>query len=129
MKNLLLAAMLIAPVAARAQVAKVRATCVCDRGDFKPLTEKARAVEEYWHARRKVKVSEVVSGTGLLFGLLARSPEIVGDASRAHEEALSEMRSARAKAERLGALKVTGDELDGTVEIKLERGVDYSLTP
>lgn len=132
---LFLAALMLVP-SAQAQVAaspqakpaeKPKASCPCDHPDFKPLTGKARAVEAYWDARRKVKVAAVISGTGAIFSLLFQSPGGLRESTESYDQARSEMWRAKAEAESLGALKVTGDDLDGTIEIKLEKGVDYTL--
>lgn len=118
-----------APPSAESAPAKPKPSCPCDSGGFKPLTEKAAAVQEYWKARRKVKISVVVSGTGLMLSLLARDGQALQESVAAHDRALEEMRRARRKAEELGALKVTGDDLDGEIEFRLEKGVDYTLAP
>ena len=104
-----------------------KASCPCDNPNFKPLTDKARAAETYWDARRKVKVATVISGTGAIFSLLFQSQQGLNEATQSYDQARSEMWSAKAKAESLGALKVTGDDLDGTIEFKLVKGVDYTL--
>lgn len=102
-------------------------TCVCDQPNFKPLTDKAVAVEAYWTARRKTKIAVVVGGTGVLLSLLFQSPQGMQESTESYDRARSEMWAAKAKAEKLGALKVTGDDLDGDIEIKLKKGVDYTL--
>lgn len=106
---------------------KVKPTCVCDQPNFKPLTDKAVAVEAYWTARRKTKIAAVVGGTGVLLSLLFQSQNGMRESTESYDRARSEMWAAKAKAESLGALKVTGDDLDGEIEIKLEKGVDYTL--
>jgi hypothetical protein len=121
----------------RAQVAAVappadekpKASCPCDNPNFKPLTEKARAVEAYWTARRETKVATVISGTGAIFSLLFRSENGLRQSTEAYDQSRSKMFAAKAKAESLGALKVTGDDMDGTIEFKLQKGVDYTITP
>ncbi len=102
-------------------------SCPCDNPNFKPLTDKARAAEAYWNARRKVKVSTVISGTAALFSLLLQSQQGLNEATQSYDHARSEMWEAKATAEKLGALKVTGDDIDGTIEFKLVKGVDYTL--
>jgi len=106
---------------------KAKPSCVCDQPDFKPLTDKARAVEAYWTARRKTKIASVVGGTGVLLSLLFQSHQGMQESTEAYDRARSEMWTAKAKAEKLGALKVTGDDMDGEIEIKLQKGVDYTL--
>lgn len=108
---------------------KPKATCVCDASTFKPLTEKAKAVEAYWDARGKVKTATFIGGIGAIFGVIAQDPRIIAKSTEGYEQIRSEMYSAKAKAESLGALKVTGDDLDGTIEIKLVKGVDYTVQP
>lgn len=135
---LVLVALIVASgVPARAQVAagsaakpveKPKPTCVCDAYNFKPLTEKAKAVEAYWDARRTVKTAGVIGGLGLLFGLATRDAGVVNQSEQGYSQAQSKMLDAKLKAEQLGALKVTGDDLDGQIEIKLVKGVDYELT-
>lgn len=110
-----------------APVEKPKATCVCDNPSFKPLTDKARAVEAYWTARRKTKIATVVGGTGALLSLLFQNLNGMRESTETYDRARSEMWSAKAKAESLGALKVTGDDMDGDIEIKLKKGVDYTL--
>jgi len=132
----LLLAALILSTTAQAQVAtvpqapeKAKATCPCDNPNFKPLTDKARAVEAYWSARRKTKIATVVGGTGVLLSLLFQSQNGLRESTDTYDRARSEMWSAKSKAESLGALKVTGDDMDGDIQIKLTKGVDYTLTP
>lgn len=122
-----LRAQVAAEPAGKQAPAKPAPSCPCDSSNFKPLTEKARAVEAYWDARRKTKIAAVVGGTGVLLSLLFRSQQGLQESTEAYDRARSEMFAAKAKAESLGALKVTGDDLDGTIEIKLEKGVDYTL--
>jgi hypothetical protein len=124
-RSMLVAALLAAPFAAHAQKAP---SCVCDSPGFHAITPKAEAAAEYWQARRKAKVSTIVSGTAVLFSLLGSNQNAMAGAIEEHEKIRSEMFAAKAKAEKLGALKVTGDDLDGgKIEFKLEKGVDYSL--
>ncbi len=108
-------------------VEKPKPTCVCDNPNFKPLTEKAVAVKAYWEARRKTKIATVVGGAGVLLSLLFQSQQGIQESTETYDRARSEMWSAKAKAESLGALKVTGDDMDGDIEIKLQKGVDYTL--
>jgi len=49
------------------------------------------------------------------------------ESTETYDRARSEMYAAKSKAESLGALKVTGDDIDGEIEIKLKKGVDYTL--
>lgn len=137
----LVSGLLSATVPARAQVvvapssepvqapAKPKPSCPCESGQFKPLTDKARAVDEYWKARRKVKISAVISGTGMLLSLIARDGQSLQESVAAHDRARQELFEARRKAEALDALKVTGDDIDGDIEFRLEKGVDYTLAP
>ncbi len=124
-----LRAQVAAEPAGKPAPAKPAASCPCDNAYFKPLTEKARAVEAYWDARRKTKIATVVAGTGALFSLLLRSPNGMRESTEAYERARSEMWTAKAKAESLGALKVTGDDIDGVIEFKIKAGVDYTVKP
>lgn len=122
-------AQVAAEPSAKPAPAKPAPSCPCDHYNFKPLTEKARAVEAYWDARRKTKIATVVGGTGLLLSLLFRSQQGLQESTEAYDKARSEMWAAKAKAESLGALKVTGDDMDGTIEFKIVKGVDYTITP
>lgn len=115
--------------AAQTSAEKPEAKCVCDHPHFQALTDKARAVQAYWEARREVKTSAVISGTGALFSLLLMNTEGIRESTESYERSRSKMFAARAKAEGLGALKVTGDDRDGQIEFKIEKGVDYVLTP
>lgn len=110
-----------------APVEKVKPTCPCDSSNFKPLTDKARAVEAYWDARRSYRSARTIAGTAGLFAILSRNGGLMNEAQNTLSDASSKLHSARAKAESLGALKVTGDDIDGTIEIKLQKGVDYTL--
>jgi len=105
-----------------------KATCPCDDYRFKPLNDKARAVAEYWTARRKYKTTGGVASIFGLFGILARHQGAVQEASNALGEAQGELAVAREKAERLGGIKTTNGD-DKTVEVKLIKGVDYTITP
>ena len=116
------------PPAAGAPVAKPQAACPCDDYKFKPLNDKARAVAEYWVARRKYKSTSGVAGVVGLFAILAHHGGALQEAQNALTNAQSELAAARAKAESLGGIKTTGGD-DKTVEIKLKKGVDYTLTP
>ena len=124
-----LRAQVSAEPSAKPAPAKTEATCPCDHYNFKPLTDKARAVEAYWDARRKTKIAAVIGGTGALLSLLFMSEQGLRDSTEGYDRARSEMWAAKAKAESLDALKVTGDDLDGDIEIKLKKGIDYTLTP
>jgi hypothetical protein len=110
-----------------APVAKPKPTCPCDSSNFKPLTDKARAVEAYWDARRSYRSARTIAGTAGLFAILSRNAGLMNEAQNTLSDAESKLFAARAKAEQLGALKVTGDDVDGTIEIKLVKGVDYTL--
>jgi len=110
-----------------APVEKVKPTCPCDSSNFKPLTEKARAVEAYWDARRSYRSARTIAGTAALFAYFSRNGGLMNEAQNTLSDASSKLHSARTKAEQLGALKVTGDDIDGTIEIKLQKGVDYTL--
>jgi hypothetical protein len=112
--------------AAPAQPPKV--TCPCDDLNFKPLNDKARAVAEYWAARRKHKSASTVSGLFGLFGMIARDPRVLQEAQNALNEADREITAARMKAESLGGIKVPGGD-DKVVQILIKKDVDYTLTP
>ena len=103
-------------------------TCPCDKDNFKPLNDKARAVAEYWAARRKYNVTSTIAGTAALFGLLAHDVGVLNDAENTLAKASAELSSARTKAINLDGIKVTDGD-DKSVEIKLKIGVDYALTP
>lgn len=124
---LLLAAMLLAP-AVRAQVAaapeKPKASCPCDNSSFKPLTDKARAVEAYWDARREYKVAKTIAETAALIAIFSRNGGLMNEAQNSLSTAESKLWAARRKAAELGGIK---GEDDQTVEIKLQKGVDYTL--
>lgn len=134
-RALLAAAVILCAFPVRAQVGRAPAiekdepSCVCDRGGFKPITDKAVAVQEYWQARRKVKMSTMIAGTAMLFNLLTQNQNAMARNVQDHEVVRSEMFRAKARAEALDALKVTGDDLDGEIEIKLKKGVDYEIEP
>lgn len=126
--QLLLAAVLLAP-AARAQVAapapeKPKAACPCDQADFKPLTDKGRAVDAYWDARREYKTASTIAGTAALFALLARDNALLNEAQNSLSSAQGKLSAARMKAEALGGITVPGGD-DALVVIKLQKGVDY----
>lgn len=110
-----------------APVEKVKPTCPCDSSSFKPLTDKARAVEAYWDARRSYRSARTIAGTAALFAMFSRNGGLMNEAQNTLSDASSKLHVARTKAEILGALKVTGDDIDGTIEIKLQKGVDYTL--
>lgn len=105
----------------------VKATCPCDSSNFKPLTDKPRAVEAYWDARRSYRSARTVATTAALFAYFSRNGGLMNEAQNTLSDASSKLHAARTKAEQLGALKVTGDDIDGTIEIKLQKGVDYTL--
>lgn len=107
---------------------KPRETCPCSSDRFVAKTEKAKAVAAYWDARLKVKSAGVV-GTFALLGaaLTGRPTQTLNDAEMSLGRAQSEMYAARAEAERLGGLKVTGSGDGETVTITLDKGVDYTL--
>lgn len=140
MKKLALLALALlagfAPSAAVAQVVaesakpaeKPKETCPCSDYRFVPVTEKAKAVVEYWDARRAVKSAGVI-GTFALFGamLTGRPTQSLNDAANALGEAKSKMSDARAKAEKLGGLKVEGTGEDAFATVTLKKGVDYTL--
>ena len=135
--RLLLAALLtLSALPLRAQVvaapgakpAPKKVECPCSAYGYKPLTDKARAVDEYWKARRKAKISAVVSGFGLLFGMAGRSPELAGGSLDSYNRVRADLDEARARAVELKALRVTGDDLeDGSIEFLIEKGVDYEI--
>ena len=117
-----------APNAPEAPAEKPKQTCVCDQYGFKPLTAKAVAVNEYWAARRKAKAAGVIGGLGVLFSVIARSEQGLRESTQAYDDARHEMWAAKNKAVSLGALVVRGDDLDGgDIEIKLTKGVDYTI--
>lgn len=109
-------------------VEKPEPRCVCDQSSFKPLTEKAKAVAEYWEARRYYKSASTVAGIAVLFAALdpRSSGEALNAAQNTLNDAANKLYPLRMKAEQLGGIKlINGD--DKTVEIKLEKGVDYTL--
>jgi hypothetical protein len=104
------------------------ATCPCDQSNFKPLTDKARAVAEYWDARRRYKSASTVAGAVALFAIIARDGNAMNEAQNTLSAASTELHTARDKAVALDGIKVTDGD-DKTVELKLQKGVDYTLTP
>lgn len=100
---------------------------MCDQPGFKPLTERAVAVQEYWQARRKAKISSVIGGLGLLLSMATQNPRGFRESTEGFERARGEMWRAKEKAVASGALVVRGDDLDGDIEIRLEKGVDYVI--
>ncbi|MBI4348503.1 MAG: hypothetical protein HY553_16810 [Elusimicrobia bacterium] len=111
-----------------APAAKPKPHCPCEHAYWKPLTEKGKAAEEYWRARRRFKSTRVVSSTFFLFAYALRDLNTINEAENSYAAAQSELASARARAESLGAVKVT-DDLEGPIEFKLVEGVDYTVTP
>ena len=103
-----------------------KATCPCDNPNFKPLTEKARAVQAYWEARRDYNVASTIAGTAALFALFTRSGGLMNEAQNTLSNAENKLFTARTKAESLKGIKLTDGD-DKTVQIKLEKGVDYTL--
>lgn len=106
---------------------KPKPTCVCDQPGFKPITARAVAVQEYWQARRKTKIASVVGGIGVIFSVIARSEQGMRESTEGYDQARHEMWRAKDKATAAGALVVRGDDLDGDIEIKLVKGVDYII--
>ena len=105
---------------------KPAVTCPCDQSNFKPLNDKARAVAAYWDARRKYKLSSSIAGTVAIFAILARSGGAMNEAQNSLSNARAELDAARSLAVKLDGIKVT-DFDDKTVELKLKKGVDYTL--
>jgi hypothetical protein len=105
---------------------KPEPTCPCDNANFKPLNEKARAVAEYWDARRQYKIASSISVTAALFALMARDGGLMNEAQNSLSNADSKLHAARSKAVSLEGIKLTDGD-DKTVEIKLKKGVDYTL--
>jgi hypothetical protein len=105
---------------------KPEPSCPCDHGNFKPLNDKARAVAEYWTARRNYNVAGTIGATAALFALLARDGGLLNEAQNSLAKAGRELDAARAKALSLDGIKVTDGD-DKTVEIKLKKGVDYTF--
>ncbi len=104
-------------------------SCPCDRYNYKALTPKGAAVQEYWDARRKAKTARGVSGLFLLFAVLAQSGGAANQAQDSYAKAMAELYAAREKAEAAGAVKVTGEDLkEDSVEFLVKKGVDYELT-
>lgn len=130
MKILLLLAALLLAQAVKAQVAaapeKPKASCPCDNSSFKPLTDKARAVEAYWDARREYKVAKTIAETAALIAIFSRNGGLMNEAQNSMSTAESKLYAARMKAAGLKGIVVKGDD-DATVEIKLQKGVDYTL--
>lgn len=116
-----------APNAPEAPAEKPKPTCVCDQPGFKPVTARAVAVQEYWQARRKTKTASVIGGIGVIFSLIARSEQGMRESTEGYDQARHEMWRAKDKAVSMGALVVRGDDLDGDIEIKLTKGVDYVI--
>lgn len=115
-----------APAGPVSPIKAAKPTCVCDDYKFKALTDKARAVEAYWSARRKYKSTTGVASMFALFGIIAGDQRALNEAQNATSEAATELGFARSKAESLGGIVVKNGD-DNTVEIKLQKGVDYTL--
>jgi len=115
-----------AQVTAAPEVVKAP-SCPCDSSNFKPLNDKARAVAEYWDARRRYKSTSAVAGAVALFAIIAGNGGAMNEAQAALSEAEHTLHVARAKAVALDGIKVTDGD-DKTVEVKLKEGVDYTLT-
>jgi hypothetical protein len=135
MRNALFAAVAAAsvPVAGLAQsapAAKPSAqACPCADPRFAPITEKAKAVQEYWNARQGYKAASAVGSTVALFALLAHDGNTVAAAQRTYEEAFEKMMTTRSHAESLGGLVVKrGPDVESdVVSFALVSGVDYEL--
>ncbi len=110
-----------------APAAKPAPSCVCDQPGFKPLTERAVAVQEYWDARRKTKISSVIGGLGLLFSMATQNPRGFRESTESYDRTRREMWRAKEKAVASGALVVRGDDFDGDIEIRLTKDVDYVI--
>ncbi len=132
---LLLAGLLLSALPLRAQeaatpqpapVERPKPTCPCDSSNFKPLTDKARAVEAYWDARRKYNVASTIAGTVAIFALLSQDRKTLHEAQESLNAASSELAVARAKALSLKGIKVVDGD-DKTVELLLVKDVDYTL--
>lgn len=132
MKNLLLLSALALGAAARAEnaaEAPLPNTCPCSSPRFAAKTEKARAVAEYWSARRSYETVNTVNGLALIFGVMAQSPKMIQDVQNANTglNAREEYLRARARAEDLGGLRVVSRGGKDLVYVQLEPGVDYEL--
>lgn len=135
MKNIALLALVLglfsAPMTAAAQVAAAPApnTCPCSDFRFVAKSDKAKAVAAYWEARGKYHVASGLGTMVVMFTALTRQPtNALNDAERSFGEAQDELMSARARAEKLGGLKVLGDRgPDAKVVVALKKGVDYEL--
>jgi hypothetical protein len=122
------------PTAARAQSAPAHKasepSCPCAENGFTPKTEKARAVQQYWQARRAYKIAGDLNGTIAIFALMAQDGRTVAAAQQSYDEAGEKMLTARQRAEELGGLTVKrgGGTVDtDVVTIKLIPGVDYEM--
>lgn len=111
-----------------APAVKPEVSCPCDSSQFKPLNDKARSVAEYWSARRKYSVARTISTTAVLFALLSNDGGLINEAENSLSKSFAELHAARTKAVRLAGIKVINND-DSAVEILLEKGVDYTLTP
>lgn len=118
-----------APRAAPAQAEQAKEpefSCPCGAYDYKPLSEKGTAAQEYWDARRKAKIARGISATVLLFAYLAQSGGAANEAAESYGKAMRELDAARARAEGLRAVKVVGEDLsEEAIEFGLKKGVDY----
>ncbi|MCR4294498.1 MAG: hypothetical protein NUW21_03115, partial [Elusimicrobia bacterium] len=121
-----LRAQVVAGPAAGTAAPVKKPSCPCDNSGFKPLTDKARAVEAYWDARRKYNVASTIAGTVALFALISQNRQALYEAQESLNAASSELAVARAKALSLKGIKVVDGD-DKTVELLLEKGVDYTL--
>lgn len=124
------AALPASAVPAQAAPAAPKPSCPCDVYGFTPLTEKAKAAQEYWKARSKAKVARDVSSIFFLFGAMAHDGAAVNEAQDSYGRAMNELYRARAKAEGEGAVKVVGDDLsEASITFLLKKGVDYVVKP
>ncbi len=115
-----------APTGTPSAPAKPEPSCPCESANFKPLNDKARAVAEYWAARRSYNIAGNIAGTAALFALLTHDGGLMNEAQNSLSKAGRELDAARSKALSLDGIKMTDGD-DKTVELKLKKGVDYTL--
>jgi hypothetical protein len=102
--------------------------CPCSDFRFTPKTDRARAVQEYWHEREIYKASMSIGSSLTLVALLSMDARGLQVARQSLKEE-PKLTAARLKAVQLGGLKIRpGADVDHEVEaIFLIKGVDYEM--
>lgn len=102
--------------------------CACASPNFKPLNDKARAVADYWAARRKYKIASNIAAAMALFSVATQDGGAMNNAQNTMSNAMAELAVALSKAMSLGGVKATGADVMA-VEIILEKDADYTIAP